>query len=567
MVKVYCGYDLILGCEVVIKIFDWELVWDMVFCMCFWLEVQVVFCMLYLLIVCVYDVGDFFVIDSFFDELLYIVMELVKGILFKDIIVVGLVLVVDVVCYVDGIFEVFDYLYCVGVVYCDIKLGNVMVIDKGQVKVMDFGIVCVVFDFFLIVVEIMQIIGIVVYFLFEQVKGEFVDVCVDLYFIGVVFYELFIGCQLFCGEFFVVVVYQYVSEMLVLLIEVNEDVLGVFDLIVLCVFVKDFYQCYLDVVYFCVVLDVVVIGNVFICKQLGVFMSELYGLSLCQVQEMVCLLCQFSIDMIMMWMQLGFFVVWIWVGVVLFVVFLVFVVFWVFMISMCLFEVLNFVWIMLDFVNVFFECVLDDLVKFDMIVKVVIELSMDIVEGNVISIDFEVGVFVEEGLMVILYVFLGEEMVVMLKIEGMFLDVVMNVLKLVGFLFGIVIFCNDKGLVVNIVIFVSEDVDVEFVFGMVVNLVVVSGKVIFMNFVGWIVDVVLINFLDFGLILVFVEQGDCFVIELLIVYLMLLVFGDVFVGMFVELCYCMGEQLCGWCLVVIVIVGVDFGCVLLCFCC
>ena len=73
-------------------------------------------------------------------------MELVKGTLLKKIIADGPVPVEDAVRYVDGILEALDYSHRAGVVHRDIKPGNVMVTDKGQVKVMDFGIARAVSD-------------------------------------------------------------------------------------------------------------------------------------------------------------------------------------------------------------------------------------------------------------------------------------------------------------------------------------------------------------------------------------------------------------------------------------
>ena len=52
----------------------------------------------------------------------------------------------DAVRYVDGILEALEYSHRAGVVHRDIKPGNVMVTDAGQVKVMDFGIARAVSD-------------------------------------------------------------------------------------------------------------------------------------------------------------------------------------------------------------------------------------------------------------------------------------------------------------------------------------------------------------------------------------------------------------------------------------
>ena len=130
----------------------------------------------------------------------FIVMELVHGALLKDIIARGPVPVADTVRYVDGILEALEYSHRAGVVHRDIKPGNVMVTDAGQVKVMDFGIARAVSDRSSTVAETTAILGTAAYFSPEQAKGEPVDARADLYSTGVVLYELLAGRPPFRGE-------------------------------------------------------------------------------------------------------------------------------------------------------------------------------------------------------------------------------------------------------------------------------------------------------------------------------------------------------------------------------
>ena len=172
MAKVYRGYDLTLGRAVAIKILDPELARDNAFRTRFRLEAQSASRMSHPSIVRVYDAGDPSTTDSSTDEPPYIIMELISGTLLKDIIAKGPVPVEDAVRYVDGILEALDYSHRAGVVHRDIKPGNVMVTDKGQVKVMDFGIARAVSDSSSTVAETTQIIGTAAYFSPEQAKGE-----------------------------------------------------------------------------------------------------------------------------------------------------------------------------------------------------------------------------------------------------------------------------------------------------------------------------------------------------------------------------------------------------------
>ncbi len=192
MASVYRGYDLTLGRDVAIKVLDRELASDNAFRTRFRLEAQAASRMSHPTIVRVYDAGEDSETnpDGTVRAVPFIVMELVKGRLLKDIIAAGPVPVDDAVRYIDGILEALEYSHRAGVVHRDIKPGNVMVTDAGQVKVMDFGIARAVSDSSSTVAETTAIIGTAAYFSPEQAKGEPVDARADLYSTGVVLYEL-----------------------------------------------------------------------------------------------------------------------------------------------------------------------------------------------------------------------------------------------------------------------------------------------------------------------------------------------------------------------------------------
>ena len=192
----------------------------------------------------------------------YIVMELVHGALLKDIIAAGPVPVADAVRYVDGILEALEYSHRAGVVHRDIKPGNVMVTDAGQVKVMDFGIARAVSDSSSTVAETTAILGTAAYFSPEQAKGEPVDARADVYSAGVVLYELLAGRPPFRGESPVAVAYQHVSEAPVAPSEVNETVPRSLDAVVLRALAKDPFQRYQDAAAFREALDATVDGKV-----------------------------------------------------------------------------------------------------------------------------------------------------------------------------------------------------------------------------------------------------------------------------------------------------------------
>ncbi|HWS50447.1 MAG TPA: Stk1 family PASTA domain-containing Ser/Thr kinase [Microbacterium sp.] len=540
MAKVYRGYDLTLGRDVAIKILDAELARDTAFRTRFRLEAQAASRMSHPSIVRVYDAGDEAGAEAG-TVVPYIVMELVKGTLLKDIISAGPVPVADAVRYVDGILEALDYSHRAGVVHRDIKPGNVMVTEKGQVKVMDFGIARAVSDSSSTVAETTQILGTAAYFSPEQAKGEPVDARADLYSTGVVLYELLTGRQPFRGESPVAVAYQHVSETPVPPTEVNEDAPGALDPIVLRALAKDPYQRYPDASQFRAALDAATTGHAPSRKQLGALTSELYGPSPRQAQETARSLRQLSTDTTMTRTQSGPPVAWIWAGVALLAVLLASVLFWVVTISMRPPEVPSSARIVPDLVNVSAERAQQDLGKLDLTAKLVLQSSTDITEGNVIRTDPEAGVTVSEGDSITVYVSTGVETVVVPTLEGMSLAAAKEALAAAGLELGSVIQRNDKSLAADTVMEASEAAEAEVAPGTAVNLVVASGKVTLDDVSGWTLDAATNALEDLGLIPTAVPLGDCAATDPPTVTSMSVAPGDVPVGSTVELRHCTGQ--------------------------
>src|SRR5690606_7713979 len=117
MAQVHRGYDLTLGREVAIKILDPELARDTTFRTRFRMEAQAASRMSHPSIVRVFDAGDpGSASGARAGDEPYIVMELVRGTLLKDIISKGPVSVADAVRYTDGILEALEYSHRAGVV-------------------------------------------------------------------------------------------------------------------------------------------------------------------------------------------------------------------------------------------------------------------------------------------------------------------------------------------------------------------------------------------------------------------------------------------------------------------
>src|SRR5262245_58499066 len=132
-----------------------------------------------------------------------LVMEFVQGRTLRDVIADGLVpasMALDVAAQVaEGVGSA----HAIGIVHRDLKPGNIMLTDRGRVKVLDFGLAKLFGDALAQQATVMAptiegtLLGTVDYMSPEQARGEAVDGRSDVFSLGAMLYELLTGAKPF----------------------------------------------------------------------------------------------------------------------------------------------------------------------------------------------------------------------------------------------------------------------------------------------------------------------------------------------------------------------------------
>lgn len=192
MADVYLAMDTILKREVAIKILRGELSRDPITLLRFQREASAVSKMNHPNIVDVYDVGEY-------EGRHYIVMEYIHGRTLKQLISQRGALdqqeAVDIMMQItSAVVHAHEH----NIIHRDIKPQNILVKDDGTVKITDFGI-ALAHDS----VQLTQsdaVLGSAHYLAPETTRGETQTNQVDIYALGIVFYELLSGSVPFRGD-------------------------------------------------------------------------------------------------------------------------------------------------------------------------------------------------------------------------------------------------------------------------------------------------------------------------------------------------------------------------------
>ena len=156
-------------------------------------------------IVKVYDV-------SVNDQLQYIVMEYVDGMTLREYLNErgGKLTSRETVHFISQILKALEHAHANGVVHRDIKPQNIMLLDNGQLRMMDFGIARISRAENQLLSG--KAMGSVHYISPEQAKGDETDCTSDIYSVGVMMYEMLSGQLPFDAEDAVEVAIKQISD-------------------------------------------------------------------------------------------------------------------------------------------------------------------------------------------------------------------------------------------------------------------------------------------------------------------------------------------------------------------
>ncbi len=207
MAEVFLARDQLLDRPVAVKVLFPEFATDPAFVERFRREATAAANLNHPNIVGVYDWGEA-------DGTYFIVMEYVDGRTLSEILRDEGPLHPDRVADVGSdVAAALGFAHRNGVVHRDVKPGNVLVTQAGQVKVADFGIArAITANADENLTQVGTVMGTATYFSPEQARGDAVDPRSDIYSLGCVLYELVVGRPPFAGDSPVAIAYKHVQE-------------------------------------------------------------------------------------------------------------------------------------------------------------------------------------------------------------------------------------------------------------------------------------------------------------------------------------------------------------------
>jgi non-specific serine/threonine protein kinase len=154
-------------------------------------------------------IATIYAIEEYDDEL-FLVMEYIEGRELRDIVAAENVPFEKILDHAIQVAEALQAAHEKNIVHRDIKSSNIMLTQRGQIKIMDFGLAKVAGDRH--ITKDRSTLGTIAYMSPEQARGEEVDHRTDIWSFGVVLYEMLTGELPFRGDYDQVVIYAILSE-------------------------------------------------------------------------------------------------------------------------------------------------------------------------------------------------------------------------------------------------------------------------------------------------------------------------------------------------------------------
>jgi len=142
-------------------------------------------------LITIYDFGEE-------GPLAYMAMELLNGIELSERMKQGAIPLHEAISMAEQVAEGLAFAHDNGVIHRDIKPGNITLLPRGRVKIMDFGIARVKTSE--LKTQLGTRLGTPKYMSPEQSSGGTIDHRTDIFSLGIVLYEMLTGTRLFHGD-------------------------------------------------------------------------------------------------------------------------------------------------------------------------------------------------------------------------------------------------------------------------------------------------------------------------------------------------------------------------------